>query len=180
MEVTRVFDILTKLEAEFPNKPNLLVGKEKKQDWKPYSVSDFVSNANYVSAALLQRGIKPGDKIALIANNRPEWNFVDFGCQMAGAITVPIFPTISQHDLQFILTHAEVKGVFISTADIFKKLELFRHDWCFDFVCSFNNVENTIPFNEFTETGKKQGTEKKKKNSTIKQKNKTEDLKIIL
>jgi len=157
MQVTRVFDILSKIEAEFSDKKDLLCSKDKKSEWKYFSSADFVSNARYMAAALVQNGIKPGDKIALISNNRPEWNFVDFGCQLAGAILVPVFPTISQTDLGFILKHSESKMIFLSTADIFKKIVDFDPKRIY----SFNVVEGTLPFSVFLEEGKAHWNEHK-------------------
>ena len=60
--------------------------------------------------------------MAIISNNRPEWNFCDYGCQQANIVTVPIFPTISNNDLQFILNHGEVTTIFISDKSIYTKL----------------------------------------------------------
>ncbi|HXB39438.1 MAG TPA: long-chain fatty acid--CoA ligase [Bacteroidia bacterium] len=180
MQINRVFDILTKIEADFSYKTDLLCSKEKKGGWRCFTAADFVANTNYVAAALIQKGIKPGDKIALISNNRPEWNFVDYGCQQAGAILVPVYPTISQTDLQFILKHAEIKAVFISTPDLFKKLLVFRNEWSFDFVCSFNETEGAASFSSFTETGKQHYNEHKAEIEKIKRNIKPDDLLSIL
>lgn len=112
MEVTRLFDILDLYKGTY-TKDDLLCAKENKQ-WKKYSSHDFLNRVNYVSYGLFALGLQEGDKVAIISNNRPEWNFCDFGCQQANIISVPVFPTISDHDLTFILNHAEVKAVFIS------------------------------------------------------------------
>jgi len=180
MPVTRVFDILSKIEAEFSYKTDLLCSKDKKTGWKCFSAADFVANANYVAAALIQKGIKPGDRVALISNNRPEWNFVDFGCQQAGAILVPVYPTISQTDLHFILNHCEAKLVFISTADILKKLHSFQHDWHFDHIFGFTDMEGTLPFSLFLEEGKENYAKHKAQIENIKKEIKPNDLLSIL
>ena len=112
MEITRVFDILDSYKTKY-RKDDVLCAKENKQ-WKKYSSDDLVNHADLVSYGLLALGLTDKDKVAIISNNRPEWNFCDFGCQQANIVTVPIFPTISNTDLQFILNHAEVKAVFIS------------------------------------------------------------------
>ena len=85
MEVTRVFDILDRLNAKF-QKEDLLCSKENKQ-WKKNSTKDFLLYVNQVSNALLESGIKRGDKVAIVSNNRPEWNFVDYGCQQIDVVT---------------------------------------------------------------------------------------------
>jgi long-chain acyl-CoA synthetase len=156
MAVTRVFDILDKIKAEFLFKNDLLCSKEKGADWRRYSAQEFIDNAYYVASALIEKGVGPGERVALISNNRPEWNFIDFGAQMAGAILVPVYPTISQSDLEFIIDHAGAKVVFISSPELMKKLEKFRSAWTFDQVYAFGAVEGAQSFSELLARGKEQ------------------------
>lgn len=160
MEITRVFDILELYKSQY-NKEDVLAAKVNKQ-WKKYSSDDFVNYSNYVSYGLLALGLKDTDKVAIVSNNRPEWNFCDFGCQQANIVTVPIFPTISNHDLQFIINHAEVKTIFISDKAIYAKLvaiekeiPLVKH------VISFNPIEGLMSFHDFLELGKKNAVPEK-------------------
>ena len=104
MAITRVFDILPKLQEKY-KKPNALAAKENGK-WVTYSTQDFIDNVNNLSYGLLNIGIEKEDKIAIIANNRPEWNFTDFAIQQSGAVSVPIYPTISEGDLKFIVSDA--------------------------------------------------------------------------
>ena len=180
MPVTRVFDILDKIRAEFSFKTDLLCSKEKGAGWARYSAQEFIAHAHYVAAALIAKGIRPGDRVALISNNRPEWNFIDFGAQMAGAILVPVYPTISQADLQFILNHAEAKIVFISSADLMKKLQSFRQAWSFDQVYAFSAIEGTLPFADFLASGKNHLPEHEGTIANIKNNIKPDDLLSIL
>ncbi len=160
MEITRVFDILELYKTQY-KKEDVLAAKENKQ-WKKYSSDDFVNYSNYVSYGLLALGLTDKDKVAIISNNRPEWNFCDFGCQQANIVTVPVFPTISNHDLQFIINHAEVKAVFVSDKAIYAKLiaiekeiPLVKH------VISFNPIEGLMSFHDFLELGKKNAVPEK-------------------
>ncbi len=153
MELTRVFDILELHKTNY-KKDDILCGKENKQ-WKKYSCLDFVNYSNYVSSALLAMGLTDKDKIAIISNNRPEWNFCDFGAQQANIVTVPIYPTISNTDLQYILNHAEVKAVFISDKNILAKLTLLEKELpTVKHIVSFNQLENVMHFSDFIELGK--------------------------
>lgn len=153
MEVTRLFDILG-LYKEDHTKEDLLCAKEDKH-WKKYSSNDFINRSNWVSYGLFALGLNEGDKVAIISNNRPEWNFCDFGCQQANMISVPIFPTISNHDLQFILTHAGVKAVFISDKLIYTKLAAIEQEIPeVKYVISFNPLDGIMPFHDFLELGK--------------------------
>ncbi len=163
MSITRVFDILDLYKTQFI-KDDVLCGKENKQ-WKKYSSGDVINNCDYVSHGLIAMGITHKDKVAIISNNRPEWNFCDFGCQQANVVTVPIFPTISNHDLQFILNHAEVKMVFISDKSILAKLtQLEKELPHLKHVISFNPIEGIMSFTDFIELGKKNGNEEKLNN----------------
>lgn len=85
------------------------------------STASFLDSVESMSYGLLQMGVQKGDKIATLSNNRPEWNYVDLGMMSVGAIDVPIYPTISESDLKFILNDADVKFVFVSSKDILDK-----------------------------------------------------------
>lgn len=121
MAITRIFDILPQLLEKY-NKPNALGAKEN-GTWRTYSTQDFIDYVNNLSYGLYNLGLDREDKIAIIANNRPEWNFADFAIQQSGAVSVPIYPTVSEHDLAFILNDAKIKYVFVSTAELYAKVK---------------------------------------------------------
>ncbi|MBA3663418.1 MAG: long-chain fatty acid--CoA ligase [Bacteroidetes bacterium] len=153
MEITRVFDILDDLKNKSA-KTDILNSKENKK-WVHYSVEEFHSNALLVSAGLLALGLQKGDVVSLMANNRPEWNFVDYGAQQAGMPTAPIFPTISAGDLKFILNHSEAKIIFISDKSIYTKLAAMEDELShLKFVFSFNKIEGVKHFSELLDLGK--------------------------
>ena len=91
--------------------------------WITHSSQDFKNNVDWLSYGLIANGIGLNDKVAIISNNRPEWNFTDLGVLQTGAVDVPIYPTISEHDLKFILEDAEVKMIFVSTEELFQKVK---------------------------------------------------------
>lgn len=154
MEITRVFDILESYKTKY-RKDDILSAKENKQ-WKKYSSDDLINYSNLVSYGLLALGLTDKDKVAIISNNRPEWNFCDFGCQQANIVTVPVFPTISNVDLQFILNHAEVKAVFISDKAIYAKLVAIEKEIPnLKHIISFNPIDGILSFSDFLELGKK-------------------------
>ncbi len=126
-EVTRLFDILPHYAKSFKPKDDVLAGKDN-GNWIKYSIADYISHADNISYGLLKLGIQPGDNVATISGSRPEWNLVDMGIQQAGAIHVPIYPTISESDYKYILEHAEVKVIFVSGRDTFRKIEHLLSD----------------------------------------------------
>ncbi len=121
-DVTRLFDILPYYAKSFKPKDDVLAGKDNGQ-WVKYSIKDYISAADNISYGLLKLGVKPGDNVATISGGRPEWNLVDMGIQQAGAIHVPIYPTISEKDYKYILAHAGVKVIFVSGWDTYRKIE---------------------------------------------------------
>jgi long-chain acyl-CoA synthetase len=153
MEITRVFDILDKLNRYSP-KSDILNAKENKR-WVNYSVEDLITNSNLVSAALLQLGLRSGDVVALMAANMPQWNFVDYGSQQVAMPTAPLFPTISNDDLKYILNHCEARIIFISEKATWLKLSSMEKDLPhLKYVFSFKPIEGVKPFSEFIELGR--------------------------
>jgi long-chain acyl-CoA synthetase len=67
-------------------------------------------------------GLKKGDHVALISNNRPEWNFIDMACSKSGIVLVPVYPTISEDEYSYIIGHCEPKFVFVSDKQLYNKL----------------------------------------------------------
>lgn len=121
MEVTRIFDLLPYYKTTFDPKDDVLAGKEK-GEWVKYSIDQYIDIVNNISYGFLKLGVMPGDKIATISPNRPEWNFLDMAIAGVGAIHVPIYPTISEADYTYILNHAEVKFVFVSGVELLRKI----------------------------------------------------------
>ena len=113
MEVTRIFDLLPYHEATFKPKPDVIASKDN-GEWSKYSIRQYREIVDNISYGFLSMGVLPGDKIAQISSNRVEWNFVDMAILQVGAIHVPIYPTISESDYKYILSHSEVTYVFIS------------------------------------------------------------------
>ncbi len=177
MEIKRVFDLLKHYQQNNP-RPDAFVTKVNGQ-WKNYSTNDFVDYVDHLSYGLANIGINKDDKIAIISNNRPEWNFADYASQQCGAISVPVYPTISLHDLIFILNDAQVKLVFVSSADLHQKVaEAAKQAPSVKFIYSFNQIESVAHWTELYENGKKSPA--KEKIETIKSQIDGNDLLTIL
>ncbi len=122
MKITRLFDLLPNYKEVNPNQPIALACKRQGK-WIHYSIDDYIEQVNYVSAGLLSLGVKKDDKIAIISSNRPEYNILDMGIMQIGAVPVPIYPTISESDYQYILNHAEITYVFAEGEELLRKIE---------------------------------------------------------
>ncbi len=119
--VERNFDLLEKYEIEYNDLKIALAGKKGK-NWINYSPKEYVKNTKLVTLGLLSLGIKKDDKVATVMNNRPEWNFFDLGIAQTGAVHVPIYPTISIEDYEYILNHCEAKIVIVGDKNLYKKI----------------------------------------------------------
>lgn len=168
MEVKRTFDILDFYTEKYI-KEDALAGKENGV-WVKYSSSQYVELATFISYGLLALGLKKGDRIATITNNRPEWNFVDMGMSQAGFIHVPIYPTISEDEYNYILKHAEPSLVFVSDKILFDKLRpICDKIPTIKGMFTFNQVEGARNWKEVVELGKK--NEEKYRDELVKIKN---------
>ena len=141
MDVTRTFDLLYRYVEKFPLDV-ALAGKQN-GNWVKYNTQDYISYVNWISYGLLALGYKKGDKIATISNNRPEWNFVDLGLAQIGIVHVPIYPTISAEEYDYILNHSEAKALIISSKLLWNKIK--------DVVEKVKSIEKIYAFNDFEE-----------------------------
>ena len=121
MEIKRIFDLLPNYVEKYSDQPVAIAGK-KDGDWRTYSIHEYIDLTDKLSFALIELGIEPGDKVAFIVSNRPEWNIIDMAVSQIGAINVPIYPTISQEDYHFILNDCEAKFVFLDGIAVMNKV----------------------------------------------------------
>ncbi len=120
-KITKLFDFAYyqlenyNLEKAFVTKYN---GK-----WEATSSQKFIEEGNKFSRGLLELGVKEGDKIAIISSrNCTEWTITDFGALQVGAVDVPIYPTISIEDYEYIFNHAEISYCFVSDENLYQKV----------------------------------------------------------
>ncbi len=120
-EVTRTFDILDRILREYPRTDAL--GGMKGLEWYTYSTEEYVRYSRRFALGLLALGIRKGEKVATVTHNRPEWNFVDMGLAMVGAVHVPIYPTIGEDEYNYILKHSEARFMIVGDAKLYEKLK---------------------------------------------------------
>ena len=118
---TRLFDLPT---YQAKNYPSLKIFNFKKDGaWHGYSAVEFQEMVDEVSRGLIAIGVKPDDKVALISENRVEWNIIDFAIQQVGGVVVAIYPNISVSDYLFIFNDAEIKTCFVSSESLYNKIK---------------------------------------------------------
>ena len=118
----RTFDLLPRFVEKYGKKKVMFACKVDGA-WKKYISRDFVKMTDTISQGLIGLGVGKGDRVAVVSNNCPQWNMVDFAVQQIGAILVPIYPTVRQSDFEHILNHAEPKVVFVEGTLLHKKLK---------------------------------------------------------
>lgn len=89
-------------------------------DWLNISAETFVERVRNVALGLAELGIKPGDRIALLSENRPEWSIADLAILSLGAINVPIYTTQAVDQIRYILTDSGTRAIFVSNKKLFK------------------------------------------------------------
>ncbi len=150
-----LFDLIKNYEKQFTK--DIMVAGRSKDGWRTFSTNEFVDIVNNLSKGLIAKGIKKGDRIALMSGNRPEWNFIDFACNQLGVATVPLYPTLSNQDLVFILDNAEVKMLFVSNEELAKKADnaLKENNMNLE-AYTFDEISGRPNYREVMELGKSQ------------------------
>lgn len=122
MEVKRLFDCIYYQQENFPLQKS--ISHKLEGSWTNYSTEQIIEQANKVSRGLLKLGLESGDKVALITyQNRAEWSIIDIGMSQIGVINVPVYPTISPKDYEFIFNDSSVKYVFVGSGDLYDKVK---------------------------------------------------------
>ncbi|WP_452223362.1 AMP-dependent synthetase/ligase [Lacinutrix chionoecetis] len=152
-EITRLFDFPHYQLKHKPNDKALITKYNGK--WEAISTQEYVDKANTISRALLRLGIEKDDKIAVISTtNRTEWNIMDIGILQLGAQNIPIYPTISAEDYEYVLNHSESIYCFVSDAEVLEKVKKVQANTNVKEVYSFNHIEGCKHYSELFELGK--------------------------
>lgn len=152
-EITRLFDF-PYYQLETYNLKNAFSTKTNGK-WESISSQEYVDLSNQLSRGLLKLGIKPNDKIAIISTtNRTEWNIFDIAALQLGAQTVPIYPTISKEDYEYVLNHSESIYCFVSDSTVVEKLNLIKANTHLKGVYTFDAIKGEKSWKEVLELGK--------------------------
>lgn len=154
INITRLFDFPYYQQEKYNSIPDALVSKQD-GTWIKTSTQEYIAKANAISRGLLRLGVQKNDKIALISsNNRTEWNIMDIGVLQTGAQTVPIYPTISEDDYEYILNHSGAIYCFVSDLEVLRKVNLIKHKVpLLKEVYSFNTIEGSAHWTAVLDLG---------------------------
>ena len=123
---TRLFEFIYHQNTHFPQQKAFSY-RENGAEASSYSTAQIIELANKVSCGLLALGLRPGDTVGTVTvKNRPEWTILDIGMMQIGVINVPVYPTISAKEYEYIFNEAAVKMCFIGDdkdGSVFKKVK---------------------------------------------------------
>ncbi|SFN26941.1 long-chain acyl-CoA synthetase [Chryseobacterium oleae] len=159
MTIKRLFDIPHYALEKFP-KTDMFVTKYQ-GEWKKTSTLEFINQGNKISRGLLKLGIKPGDKIALITtNSRTEWAVMDFGLSQIGVVSVPVYPSISAEDYEFIFNNAEIQYCFVSDKELLTKVMKVKHNIpSLQGIFTFDTISGAANWREILDLGEDDSTQ---------------------
>ncbi|MBO4614517.1 MAG: long-chain fatty acid--CoA ligase [Bacteroidales bacterium] len=121
-KATRVFDILDIYSNEHADLDVAFAHKDK-GEWIKYTPADYCKYSHMTACSLINAGLQKGDKIISISQNLPHWNILDMAIAMAGLVHVPVYPTLNNAELEFIMRDCGAKMVFVSNAKLFTKVK---------------------------------------------------------
>lgn len=128
-----------------------------------YSTADMILLSVRAAAGLLHLGVEKGDKIGLVSvENRPEWTIMDLAIQQIGAISIPVYPTISPREYEYIFNDAEVRYCFAGEESVYLKVKnaqtnvpTLREIYSFDLMENVPNWKDILVENpDHSELGK--------------------------
>ena len=109
--LSALVDICTK-------KPHIvLFSRPRNYDWVNVTAGEFLEEVYETAKGLIANGVEPGDRIAVLSSTRYEWSLVDFAIWAAGAVSVPIYPSSSMHQIQWILEDSGAEIAFTESRD---------------------------------------------------------------
>ena len=159
MTIKRIFDFAQFALEKYPQDEMFLTKYQGK--WESTSTKEYVQSGNMISRGLLKLGIKPGDKIALITSaTRTEWAIMDLGISQIGAVSVPVYPSISAEDYDYIFNNAEVQYCFVSDKELLEKVMKIKGNVpSLKGVFTFDEIEGAPNWQEIMDLGKDEATQ---------------------
>ena len=158
MDYRSLPDMLRTNANRYKDKAAMLI--KRGETWEEITYAEFGEKVRLIAEGLVSLGVGKGDKVALLSENRPEWSMSDFGIQSAGALVVPVYPTLIPKQIEYILRNSDAKFIIASTTEQAEKVIPLR-----DKIENLSKVivmdgwknsdtENVSSFDELLESGK--------------------------
>jgi long-chain acyl-CoA synthetase len=107
-------------------------------EWQDVSMHEFLLRVEELFFALGALGVKRGDRVAILSENRVEWALADYATLCAGAISVPVYPTLSPSQIEVLLKDSEPVVTFASTLPLTEKLIAARSNLSLRYIVAFD------------------------------------------
>jgi long-chain acyl-CoA synthetase len=152
-KATRLFDFAY---HQLNSNPQQKIFNSKiNNQWIATSTKEYIDKANTISRALLRLGVKPNDKIAVVTtNNRVEWSILDLAVLQIGAVNVPLYPTISSKDYEYIINHSDAVLCFVSDKELIEKVSKIKENTKLKDLYSFDPIKGVSSWKSLFELGK--------------------------
>lgn len=128
IEVRRIIDLLLPYEKEEGKSSRNFFSWKSEGIWHHLTATEYVHRVSSLSQGLIQWGLEPGDKVATILRNGPEWNILDMALLQCRGIQVPVYPTISQANFTYIFRDAGVVLAFVSDEETYQRITQLAPD----------------------------------------------------
>ena len=179
MAIKRTFDILDQLVEKYSKDVALSV--KRNGSWENFSTQEYKRMADLVSYGLMSIGLKKGDKVITVSNNRPEWNFLDMGMAQIGVAHVPLYPNIGPREYEYIVEHSEASLIVVSSQMYFDKLEsAAKKTPKVKGIYSFDKVVGCESWMEIIQAGEKNSKELESELESIRNSIQEDDLLTII
>lgn len=158
-KITRLFDFLYDQQQRHPLEKSM--GYACEGQWIWWSTEDLVRESRQLALGLLAQGLKPGDRVVLADTiNRPEWVVADLACQLAGLVSVPVYPTISAREYAYIFRDAGVSAAFIGGGELVDRVRNAAGESGFDRFFTFQPTEGCIYWRDLLLTDIPEGADR--------------------
>lgn len=158
MQILRTFDLLENLR-NFAPKDDILA-RRLRGKWIKYSTDDYINRSHEVAYGLLALGYKAGAKVISICSNRPEWNFIDMGSNLAHMIHIPVYGTLSQEEYLYIFNNSDVDLIAVGNQSLYKRIEPVLNNLGREVkVIMMDDSEDMMCFSRLYELGREKATE---------------------
>lgn len=123
--------------------------------WIPISSQEFYRDVVGVARTLHEWGIRQGDRVAVLSENRPEWATAEFGTLLLGGVVVPIYPTLTAEQSGYMLADSGARVVFVSTVEQFKKIQSVRSHTAIEkvVVMDYIGIPEAVPMHRMMHNG---------------------------
>jgi long-chain acyl-CoA synthetase len=141
------------------DRPDALSYKRNGQ-WQHISSKKLLERVGSLALGLYSLGLRKGDRVAILANNSPEWTLTDAACQFAGLLDVPIYPTLAENSVRYILDDSGARVFVIENREAYERIRAVTYDCpSIERFVFFNNEgilpENSISLDELENAGRK-------------------------